>query len=164
MHFARVFFCLNYLFNIFSFSSLPSAFRSFITSSLLAYPWRKQSIKPRFPDWDMWNIFIVTCAYLPRRGKTILLVRLYKICTWGAQTIYYVIVCSVQISLTTSITYSVACISCSQYSLRSGRSGNGIPVRAKFLAPIQTRSGANPPFYKMGTRSLSRRKADGKWR
>ena len=44
----------------------------------------------------------------------------------------------------------------SQYSdsLWTGRSGDEIPVGAKFSAPIQTNRGAHPASYTMGTRSF----------
>jgi len=41
-------------------------------------------------------------------------------------------------------------------SLRAGRSGERIPVEARFSAPVQTGPGAYPAFYTMGTGSLSR--------
>ena len=40
-------------------------------------------------------------------------------------------------------------------SLRAGRSGDRIPVQARFSAPVQTGRGAHPPSYTMGTRSLT---------
>jgi hypothetical protein len=40
-------------------------------------------------------------------------------------------------------------------SLRTGRSGNRIPVGTRFSAPVQTGPGANPASYIMGTGSLS---------
>jgi len=45
----------------------------------------------------------------------------------------------------------------SQYSdsLRAGRSGDRIPVRARFSAPVQADSGAHPASYTMVTWSLS---------
>ena len=39
-------------------------------------------------------------------------------------------------------------------SLRVGRSGDGIPVGARFSAPVQTGPGAHPASYKMGTGSF----------
>jgi len=39
-------------------------------------------------------------------------------------------------------------------SLRAGRSGDGIPVGARFSEPIQTVPGAHPASYKMGTGSF----------
>jgi len=36
-------------------------------------------------------------------------------------------------------------------SLRAGRSGDRIPVEAKFSAPVQNGPGAHPAFYTMGT-------------
>jgi hypothetical protein len=39
-------------------------------------------------------------------------------------------------------------------SLRAGRSGDRIPVMARFSAPIQTGAGAHPAFYTMGTGSF----------
>ena len=46
----------------------------------------------------------------------------------------------------------------SRYSdwLRAGRSGNRMPVGARFSAPAQTGPGAHPASYTMGTGSLSR--------
>jgi hypothetical protein len=41
-------------------------------------------------------------------------------------------------------------------SLRTGRSGDRIPVGARFSAPVQTGPGAYPASYAMGTGSLSR--------
>jgi hypothetical protein len=34
--------------------------------------------------------------------------------------------------------------------------GDRIPAEARFSTPVQTSSGAHPPFYTMGTGSLSR--------
>jgi len=47
---------------------------------------------------------------------------------------------------------------CDMYndSLRAGRSGDGIPVEARFSAPVHTGLGAHPAFYTIGNRSLSR--------
>ena len=45
-----------------------------------------------------------------------------------------------------------------------GRSGDGIPVGAKFSAPVQTGPGAHPASCTMGTGSPSRGKAAGAWR
>jgi hypothetical protein len=46
----------------------------------------------------------------------------------------------------------------SRYSdwLRTGRSGNRIPVQAGFSAPVQTVPGTHPASYTLGTVSLSR--------
>ena len=41
-------------------------------------------------------------------------------------------------------------------SLRVGRSGDRMPVWARFSAPVQTGPGAHPACYTMGTTSLSR--------
>ena len=41
-------------------------------------------------------------------------------------------------------------------SLRVGRSGNRIPVEARYSAPVQTGPGAHPASYTIGTGSLSR--------
>jgi hypothetical protein len=47
---------------------------------------------------------------------------------------------------------------CSRYSdsLRAGRSGDRIPVGARFSADVLTGPGAHPASYAMGTGSLAR--------
>jgi hypothetical protein len=54
----------------------------------------------------------------------------------------------------------------SRYSnlLRAGRSGDRIPVEARFSATIQTGSWAHPASYKKGTRSFPGGKVAGAWR
>jgi len=47
-------------------------------------------------------------------------------------------------------------------SLRSIRSGNRIPVEAKFSAPVQTFPGAHPASCTMGTGSFSELKRPGR--
>jgi hypothetical protein len=47
-------------------------------------------------------------------------------------------------------------------SLRAGRSGDRIPVVARFFAPVQTGPGAHPASYTMGTGSLPRVKRQGR--
>jgi hypothetical protein len=47
-------------------------------------------------------------------------------------------------------------------SLRAGRSGDRIPVGARFSAPVQTGRGANPASYTMGTVSFQRKKRPGR--
>jgi hypothetical protein len=51
----------------------------------------------------------------------------------------------------------------SRYSdlLRTGRSGDRIPVGERFSTPVQTGSGAHPASYKMGTESFPGGKAAG---
>ena len=49
-------------------------------------------------------------------------------------------------------------------SLRAGRSGDRIPVEARFSAPVQTGPGAHPASYKMGAGSFPGGKAAGAWR
>ena len=46
--------------------------------------------------------------------------------------------------------------------LRSGRSGDRIPVEARFSAPVQTVSGAHPTFYTIDTGSLPGVKRPGR--
>ena len=48
------------------------------------------------------------------------------------------------------------------YSLRAGRSGDRIPVQAKFYAPVQTGPGAHPASCKMGTESFPGIKRPGR--
>jgi hypothetical protein len=52
----------------------------------------------------------------------------------------------------------------SRYSdwLRAGRSGNRIPVGARFSAPVRTCAGAHPSSYTMGTGSFPRVKRPGR--
>ena len=47
-------------------------------------------------------------------------------------------------------------------SLRDGRSGDRIPVGARFSAPVQTGPGAHPASYTMGTGSFPRVKRPGR--
>ena len=47
-------------------------------------------------------------------------------------------------------------------SLRAGRSGDRIPVGARFSAPVQTGPGAHPASYTMGTGSLPGVKRPGR--
>ena len=49
-------------------------------------------------------------------------------------------------------------------SLRSGRSGDRMPVRARFTAHVQTGPGAYPASYTMVTGSFPGGKAAGTWR
>ena len=49
-------------------------------------------------------------------------------------------------------------------SLRAARSGDRIPVGARFSAPVQTGPGAHPACYTMNTGFLSRGKSAGSWR
>jgi hypothetical protein len=46
--------------------------------------------------------------------------------------------------------------------LGTGRSGNRIPVRARFLAPVQTDPGTHPASYTMGTGSFPGSKRPGR--
>jgi len=46
----------------------------------------------------------------------------------------------------------------------AGRSGDRIPVEAKFSAHVQTGCGAHPHSYTMGTGSFPGAKAAGAWR
>jgi len=46
--------------------------------------------------------------------------------------------------------------------LRAGRSGDRIPVVARFSAPVQTGPGVHPASYKMGTRSFAGFKRPGR--
>jgi hypothetical protein len=48
-------------------------------------------------------------------------------------------------------------------TLRTGRSVDRIPVRARFSAAVQTGHGAHPAPYKMGTGSLPGGKAARAW-
>jgi hypothetical protein len=48
-------------------------------------------------------------------------------------------------------------------SLRAGRSGNRIPVAARFSAPVHTGPGFYPASYTTGTRSPSRGEVAGSW-
>jgi hypothetical protein len=48
-------------------------------------------------------------------------------------------------------------------ALRAGRSGDRIPVGARFSAPAQTGRGAHPTFYTMGTGFFPGGKAAGAW-
>jgi hypothetical protein len=52
--------------------------------------------------------------------------------------------------------YETANSKLSRYSdwLQAGRSGDRIPVGARFFAPVQTGPGAHPAFCTMGTGSL----------
>jgi hypothetical protein len=51
------------------------------------------------------------------------------------------------------------------YSLQAGRSGDGIPVKARFSAPVQTEPGAHPASCTMSAGSLfPGGKAAGAWR
>ena len=47
-------------------------------------------------------------------------------------------------------------------SLRAGRSGDRIPVGARFSAPVQTGPGAHPAFYTRGTGSFPGAKWPGR--
>jgi hypothetical protein len=47
-------------------------------------------------------------------------------------------------------------------SLRAGRSGDRIPVGARFSAPVQTGPGANSASYIMGTESFPGEKRPGR--
>ena len=47
-------------------------------------------------------------------------------------------------------------------SLRAGRSGDQIPVGARFFAPVQTGPGAHPASYTMGTGSFPEAKRPGR--
>jgi hypothetical protein len=49
-------------------------------------------------------------------------------------------------------------------ALWDGRSGDRIPVEARFSAPAQTGPGAHPAFYTMGTGSFPGGRAAGAWR
>ena len=49
-------------------------------------------------------------------------------------------------------------------SLRAGRSGDRIPVVARFSAPVQTGPGTHPASYTMGTGSFPGGKVAGAWR
>ena len=48
-------------------------------------------------------------------------------------------------------------------TLRAGRSGDRIPVEARFFAAVQTGPGSHPAPYTMGTGSLPGGKAAGAW-
>jgi len=47
-------------------------------------------------------------------------------------------------------------------ALSVGRSGDRIPVEARFSAPVQTGPGTHPPSYKMGTGSFPGVKRPGR--
>ena len=49
-------------------------------------------------------------------------------------------------------------------ALRAGRSGDGIPMGARFSAPVQTGPGAHPASHTMGTGSFTWGKPAGAWR
>ena len=61
---------------------------------------------------------------------------------------------TVTFSVIYSILFGIAQSVCD--SLRAGRSGDRIPVGARFSAAVQTGPGAHPASYAMGTGSLSR--------
>jgi len=59
-----------------------------------------------------------------------------------------------QFSFFLSLCVEPGLLSWYSYSPRAGRSGDRIPVGARFPAPVQTASEAHPASYRMGTGSF----------